>query len=322
MAEHVKTTTESIMSAGANNTPSQSRIYGYCVILVLIWASAFTLVGVAVPHITPIWLVTYRLIIGGAALTFYLKITGQSFPPLTDSRWLWYTGLGITGILLPLWLMSKGQLTIDSGLTAIFVGVMPLITIILAHFFTDERLTWPKFIGFAIGFSGIVLLFLPDDFSLNLAENWKAQLLIVAAATSFAVTTVAAKRAPPTPALTGSAMMFIGVAPFAIIAAFMSGVPSAAPASIAIVATLILALFSTAFVNVLYLHVIDLSGPSLLAKVNYFIPPVSIFLGITLLNEPFKWRMIIAFIIIVTGLIIARQGDKKQGDKKQANVTA
>lgn len=285
-------------------------IYGYCVALVLIWASAFTLVAVAVKHISPIWLVTYRLIISAIALSLYLKIKGHSFPPLTDKRWFWYSGLGVTGMLLPFWLMSKGQQTIDSGLASIFVGVMPLMTIILAHFFTEERMTWPKFIGFAIGFSGIVILFLPPDFSLSLVADWKAQSLIVIAATSFAVTTVTAKRAPPTPSLIGAAMMMAGTVPIALIAAIMTGLPTSVPAPIALIATFILALFATALVNILYLHVIELSGPSLLAKVNYFIPPVSVALGVIFLGEPFNLRMAAAFAIIVSGVIIAARGHK------------
>jgi len=299
----------------ASKATSQSRIYGYCIVLILIWASAFTLVGVAVQHITPIWLVTYRLIISAVALIIYIKFKQQNFPPLTDTRWLWYSGLGVTGMLLPFWLMSEAQQTIDSGLASIFVGVMPLITIILAHFFTQERLTWPKFIGFAIGFSGIIILFLPPDFSLSLAADWKAQSLVVLAAISFAVTTVAAKRAPKTPSIIGGAMMMIGTIPIALVAASLTDLPSAAPAPIAIAATFILALLATALVNILYLHVIELSGPSLLAKINYFIPPVSVGLGIIFLGEPFNMRMVAAFGIIVSGVIIATRGHKARAIK-------
>lgn len=267
------------------------------------------MVGVAVDHITPIWLVTYRLVLAALILIAYIKLTRQSFPPLHDKRWLWYLALGITGIVFPLWLMSVGQLSIDSGLTAIFVGAMPLMTIILAHFFTSEKLTWPKFMGFAIGFCGIILLFLPDDFSLALVSEWRAQVLILIAAASFATTTVAAKRAPATPPIIGGAMMLICAAPIAIIAALFSGLPSAPPAAIAISATFGLAIFSTALANILYLRVIELTGPSLLAKINYFVPPVSVCLGIQLLGEPFKWRMIAAFGIIVIGMIIAGAGE-------------
>ena len=305
MAGHVRREAESSMTPAHN--VSQARIYGYCAILVVIWASAFTLVGVAVPHIAPIWLVTFRIMLGACALTVYIKLIGERFPPITDSRWIWYTVLGFTGMLLPFTLAAQGQLSVDSGLAAILVGVMPLITIVLAHFFTEERLTPTKFIGFGIGFFGIVILFLPDNFSLTLIANWKAQLLILAAASSYAITTVAAKRAPKTPSIIGGAMMLVGIAPVTLIIALMSGIPAHTPPPIAIGAAIGLALFSTALANILYLRVIELSGPSLLAKVNYFIAPVSIVLGIIFLNEEFSWRMVTAFSIILIGMIIARR---------------
>ncbi|MEP1230808.1 MAG: EamA family transporter [Litorimonas sp.] len=300
------------------DTVSQLRLYTYCVILVVIWGSAFTLIGVAVVHITPLWMVTYRLIIGALFLALYIKIIGQKLPALRDIRWVWYTGLGFTGMLFPFTLVATGQLSIDSGLSAILVGVMPLITIILAHFFANERLTWAKFIGFGIGFLGITLLFLPDDLSFSLIKDWKAQLMVLGAAASYAITTVAAKRAPSTPSLHGGAMMLIGVVPLAIIAALFTGPPNLSAPPAAIGAVIALAVLSTALTNILYLHVIELTGPSLLAKLNYFVPPISILLGIIFLNEPFRARTILAFAIIVAGMIITRLGDKRRERKTLA----
>ena len=109
--------------------------------------------------------------------------------------------------------------------------------------------------------------------------------------------------------------MLVGVAPFAIIAALISGLPAIAPPPVAIGAVIALALFSTALSNILFLHVVDLAGPSLMAKANYFVAPVSVFFGIRFLDETFNWRMVIAFAIILTGMIIARQSDKSMGEK-------
>jgi len=54
-----------------------------------------------------------------------------------------------------------------------------------------------------------------------------------------------------------------------------------------------LGLGSTAFATIIYLYIIEQTGPSTLAKINYFVPLASVVLGISFLNEPFTWRMVV-----------------------------
>lgn len=290
---------------------STLRLFLSAAALVLIWGSAFTMVGVGVRYISPIWLVAARLVFGAAIVTLYAYARGFRFPPLSDPRWRWYFGLGVSGTVLPFFLLSVGQQTVDSGITAIIVGSMPLITILLAHFFADERLTIIKFIGFTIGFMGILVLFLPDEFSLSLVSDWKAQVLILLAACSYAVTTVCAKRAPKTPASIGAAMMLMCGAIPALFFALLSGVPSEMPPMIAILMVIGLGLGSSGLANILYLYVIDETGPTVLARINYFTPVASVFFGVTLLSEPFTWKVVAALVIVIFGVMISRMGQKK-----------
>jgi len=174
-------------------------LIGLACILSLVWGSAFTMTKVAVRDIDPIWLVAMRCSIGSILLVSWMFYRGRRFPKLTDKRWLWYCLLGFVGMVLPFWLFSTGQQVIDSGLAAILAGTMPLITIVLAHFFVaGEPLSTRKALGFFIGFIGIITLFLPEDFSLALVADWQSQALMIAAAFCYAATTIIAKRAPET----------------------------------------------------------------------------------------------------------------------------
>lgn len=282
------------------------------VTLVLIWGSAYTMVGVGVRSIEPIWLVAYRLIIGSVLVTAYaLLIKKRRFPPLSDPRWRWYFMLGVTGSALPFFLLSKGQVSIDSGVASIIVGAMPLMTVFLAHFFAGEHLTKQKLLGFAIGFLGIVVLFLPDDLGLSLISDWKAQLLIIGGAFCYAFTTVFAKRAPKTPASLGAAMMLICAAIVGVSAAVISGVPDSPPPAIGLLMAIGLGIGSTALATILYLYVIEKTGPTMLARINYFTPLASVFFGVLLLSEPLSWRIALSFAVIVLGVMISRRGPKR-----------
>lgn len=277
-----------------------------CAALILIWGSAFNFVGVAVDHISPFWLTAWRLVVGATVLSLYALITGHRFPPLRDPRWVWYSVLGMTGAVIPFLLMAKGQLTVDSGLTAVIVGAMPLITIVLAHFFTDEKLTPFKVLGFFIGFLGVAVLFMPDQFGLGLTGDWKAQLIILCAACCYAGTTVAAKRAPETSAPIGSAIMMIAASIAGVTAALIADPGGQVPNATALTMILLLGLGSTSVGTILYLIFIDRVGPSAMARLNYFPPVLSVIFGVWFLSEPFTWKLIVAFIVIIIGVMVSR----------------
>lgn len=268
------------------------------------------MVGAAVRTLSPDWLVAYRMIIGAAVVYLCSRILGHRLPPLKDPRWIWYFFLAITGASLPFVLLAHGQQTVDSGLTAIIAGTMPLIVIILAHFFTSEKLTAWKFIGFATGFFGIVVLFLPKDLSFTLIADWKAQSLILLAAFFYASTTIIASRAPATPSPIAAAMMLsIGAVMSTIWAASVSG-PPPMPEMTALLCVIGLGLGSTGLATMTYLWLIDEVGPSVVARINYFVPVCSVFLGVTLMEEILDWRIFVAFFVILIGVILSRLGNQ------------
>lgn len=275
-------------------------------LMVIVWGSAFTLVSIGVKYISPLWLVTYRLIIGAIIVIIYVKFKGLNLPNIRDKRWIWYFAMGLIGMVIPFFLLSTGQVIIDSGLTAIMVGTMPLMTVILAHFFTNEKLSITKIIGFIFGFIGIVILFLPSDFSIEITENWFSQLIIIIAAFCYAVTTIIAKRAPDTPATIGACMMLICAATACLFVALLTGLPSSIPPLLGILTAFGLGVGSTAFASILLLYIIDQTGPSTIAKINYFVPLASVIFGVIILDEILSMRIFIAFVIILIGMFISQ----------------
>lgn len=284
-------------------------LFGIALFLVIVWGSAFTMIGVAVRTISPDWLVAFRMTIGAALVFAYCKSRGYGLPPLNDKRWFWYCSLGLTGASLPFVLIAIGQKTVDSGLTAIIVGAMPLITIILAHFFTEEKLTRWKLLGFSLGFAGIVILFLPKELSLELVQDWKAQLLILTGSFFYAVTAITASRAPETHSAVGAAMMLMmGALLSTAWALSQSGVPTL-PTGAALFCVLALGVGSTGISTVVFLWVIDVAGPSVMARINYFVPVCSVIFGVWLLGEVLDWRIFVSLFVIVFGVIISKIGN-------------
>ncbi|MEM9600392.1 MAG: DMT family transporter [Pseudomonadota bacterium] len=290
----------------SSNSLSRPALLALSASLILIWGSAFNFVGVAVDHISPFWLTGWRLLVAALFLTLYALVTGARFPGIGDPRWLWYGALGLSGAVIPFLLMAKGQQTVDSGLTAVIVGAMPLITIVLAHFFTQEKLTLFKMLGFFIGFLGVAVLFLPDDVALGLTGDWQAQLIILGAAFCYAATTVAAKRAPMTEPAIGAAIMMIAASIAGIAAAMIADPQGYVPNQTALIMILLLGFGSTGVATILYLVFIERVGPSAMARLNYFPPVASVIFGVWFLREPFTWKIALAFTIIILGVMISR----------------
>ncbi len=299
-----------------NNKHTQSKLtlYIYVALIVLIWSTGYTLMYYAVYQggFPAEWVPAARTTMPAIAITLYVYMLGHKLPPLNDIRWLWYGLMGFFGMTAPFYLLAKGnELGVESGMSSILInGVTPLITIILAHFFVkSEPLGWRKALGFIIGFIGVVFLFLPENISIELVSNWSAQGVVLLVALSFALGAIVAKRAPETPASVGASIMLLTAAVVAFALAIPAGIPKEGFSSGVLIALFALTIFSTGLSDILYLKVIKLSGPSMIAKVNFIVPVFALIFGIIFLDEDFSWRSVAAMMIIITGLLIARVGE-------------
>ena len=286
-------------------------------VTLLLWGTEYTLVGtIDAAIISEAWQVAIRMIFAAILMVAFVYLRGNKLPGLTNKSWLFFGTMGFIGMTIPFYLIARGyNAGVDSGLISILIGVTPLFTVILAHFFVkSEPLTKLKSLGFIIGFLGVCVLFLPAELSWSLVDNWQAQALIILAAFGYATTSILGKRAPERPASVGAAMMLIGGAVSALLCAYMLAgpeMPTTIPPAKIIGALAALTIGATFFGNLLYLRLLQISGPSLIAKINYIVPVIAIISGMVFLHESLHSRYIIALVIILTGLAIARLGEAK-----------
>ena len=297
---------------------SKSYLYLFLVPLtLLLWGTEYTLVGKITEHMAEAWQVAIRMVAAAVLMSAFVFIKGNKLPPLSDKSWLWYGTMGFVGMTIPFYLIARGYSEgVDSGLISILIGVTPLFTVVLAHFFVkSEPLTPLKAIGFLIGFAGVVYLFLPEQLGWRLVANWQAQAMIIIAAFGYAMTSILGKRAPEQPASVGAALMLIGGAVSAVIGAYMFArpeMPTALPHIHVMAALAMLTLGATFLGNLLYLRLLQVSGPSLIAKINYLVPIVALVAGKVFLGEEFKNKYFIALGIIFIGLAIAQRGETSE----------
>ena len=129
--------------------------------LVFLWGTSFMFISISVDTVDPYSIVFYRVLLGALVLILAVYVKGESLP-LSLTAWLAFFLMGIVGNLLPFFLISWGQQSVNSGVAGMIMAIMPLMTMLLAHYFVvGETLNRYKIIGFTLGITGITILLGP-----------------------------------------------------------------------------------------------------------------------------------------------------------------
>jgi len=278
--------------------------------LVIMFGSAFLFTKISVQEYPPTIVAAGRITIAALVLIVLAIIRRESFS-FVKQYWLLLVSLAFFGSCLPFFLISWGQLTVDSGIAGILMAIMPLTTIVLAHFFVSgETLTTNRVIGFVLGFVGILILFGADAWAKldSDATRLIAMLAILLGAVSYAVNTIIAKRLPDESFVALSAAV-LTIASIMMLPAVLlvDSDWQLSTMSLEFGSLVILGIFPTAFATIIYFAVIARVGPSFLSQINYLIPVWAVIIGVLFLNERIGMNAIIALIIILAGIAIAQR---------------
>ena len=275
---------------------------GALLALVLFWSLAFVMLKISVATVPPASAAFIRIVIAATLLWAIMRLMGERLPEKPE-HWQYLSILGIIANVLPFTLVLYGMKHIESGVGAILMGIMPVITVVLAHFFSDhtERLTVRKSIGVGIGFTAILLLLGPSTLT-RLGEQTLAELAVVCGAICFAVAAVITRRAPELPIASLSAGIMFASALFSLPVALILDWPlNFTPDIPALLALVWLGVFPTGLATLLYFFVVLKSGTGLLAMSNYLVPIAGVIWGAILLGERPNWQSFLALAMVVLG---------------------
>jgi drug/metabolite transporter (DMT)-like permease len=282
--------------------------------LVAMWGTAFMMIGVAVRGFAPATLVAVRLTIAAVLLTGVALLLGQRFPA-GRRFWLFSLAIALVGNCAPFWLISFGQQRIDSGLAGILMGIMPLVTMMLAHFFVrGERLNATKASGFVLGFVGLVALMGPQALRGLRGEGTELihQLAVLGGAVCYAINTIVARHRPPAePLIAAAGVMVIGSLVMLPVGAPGAAGQFAASSAAALVAVIGLGVVATAAGTVVFLQLITVAGPSFASFINYLIPVWALVVGMLVLGEEPKPSALLALVLILCGIGLGEVGNRR-----------
>lgn len=290
-------------------------------VLAVLWSSSFALIKVAVDTVPPATVAAGRLALAALLLAAIMRVRDLRYP---DCPWIWmkFALVGLFGNALPFALIGWGEVTIDSGLAAILMAVMPLTTLLLAHMFTsDEKMTATRIVGVGLGLVGVLILIGPATLE-GLGDQAMRQTAVAAGAVCYAISTVVAKKLPPMPHSVSASGTMIAAAAWAIPASVLVDWPLAeVPSFESAISVVLLGLFPTAFAVLIFFALLQRTGATFIALNNYLVPSLGVVWGILFLGEDPSLRAFLALCVILAGIAVTRIGMRQPGLAFPAQLT-
>lgn len=276
--------------------------------LAAMWGGSFMLIKLAIEEVPPASIALIRLVLASLILFVVARAYGEKVTIRFNAMAFIFLA-GLFGNAIPFTLIAWGEETVDASLASVLMGIMPIATLILAHFLTsDERLTMRKLLGVFIGFAGLVVLVGPAVL-FRLGEDGIRQLAILGAALSYAVNAVLTKRLLGLPHRAAAAWVLFAGALVMTPVTFVADYPLAAmPGPLAIMAVALLGIFSTAIATLVMFEVLHRQGAGFFGQVNFLVPISGIIWAALVLGERPELAAYLALVFILTGIWIARGG--------------
>lgn len=271
----------------------------------IIWSASFLWIKIALNEIGPTTLVAWRVLFGllfaGGAVIVQRKAWPRDW-----AAWSPFIVLGMTSVAIPFFLITWGELSIDSAVAAILNATVPLFTLVIAHLFLqDDKMTVQRVIGLFVGFSGVVVL-LSKDMTTGAHSSTLGQGAVILASIFYAVSSVYARRK------TGSAPGLVrGAAPLVSATLVMWLVAPALESPFKIpqlpvtwIAILWLGVLGSGLALILWYYLLHEIGPTRSTMVTYIFPLVGVILGVIFLDELLSWQLVVGALLIISSIIV------------------
>ena len=274
--------------------------------LATIWGGSFTLIAFTLDDFPPATMSMIRLFLGAAILGVIAIFLGERLA-ITSRTFVLLMLVGLFGNAIPFTLIAWGQQVVDAGLASILMGIMPIATLVLAHFFTDdEPLTRWKLMGVCVGLVGLIILVGPAVLG-RLGDDGIRQIAILGAAISYGINAIITKSLLGLPRMAaGAGLVLAGALWLVPIAFVLEDFTAISPSAPSVWAIVLLAIFPTALAALLMFKIIDRQGAGFFGQINLFVPLAGVVWAYMFLNEALEPRAAFALLIILSGVAVSR----------------
>jgi drug/metabolite transporter (DMT)-like permease len=306
LARGVANVTDISSAIGETREDMRSRF----VALTLIWGASFLFIKVGVEALAPLQVAFARMLFGVLTLVV-IAVARREKLPREPRLWGHFFVTAALANAIPFTLFAYAEQHVTSALASIGNATVPLFTLLFALFvLPDERPTWRRGLGLGIGFVGVMVV-LGAWRGLAAGPDLGGMLLILVASACYGLSAVYMRRYLSSSGYSSLALsvgqLLAGLVELAIVLPFATRMPAHLPLRV-LGAVFALGAFGTGIAYVFSYGLIKIAGATVASTVTYFIPIVSIAIGVVGLGEQLAWNAPVGALIIVGGALLSRSG--------------
>jgi drug/metabolite transporter (DMT)-like permease len=297
--------------------PRHGLVWLALLILYTVWGSTYLGIAIAVDTIPPFLMAASRFFLAGVVLLgCSILREGRSFAWPTRRQW---RDTAIVSTLLlggGMGLVAFGEQSVPSGITALFVAMMPVWVAVFGRILLGERLPRIAVLGIVVGFAGVAILAGPSIVGDDGALEPLGLLAVVASPMSWAAGSLFASHRATLPArplvATGAQMLAGGVVLLAMgtVAGEFGSLRVEAISTDSLAALVYLTVIGSLLGFTAFGWLIRVAPLPLVTTYAYVNPVVAVVLGALILQEPIGPREALAggVIVFAVALIVTARG--------------
>ena len=283
-------------------------------LITLIWSSTWIVIKDQLGAVPPVWSVTYRFVISGAAMLIIAALMGQGIR-LGRGGWVLAVLLGTMQFVVNYNFVYAAELYITSGLAAVVFALLVIPNSVLAWLFFGQRVSGRFVAGSAIAMAGVALLFVQEVRAAGTSTGDVLKGLgfvlvaVLAASGSNVMQLMPAVRGRPIAPMLGWAMIY-GALLDGSFAWMFVGPPVLETRVGYWLGLLYLGLVASSLAFWLYYEIIRKVGPARAAYSSVLIPIIAMLISTVAENYVWSPLALAGAVLGVVGLIVALQAGR------------
>jgi len=268
------------------------------VTLCIFWGIPYFFIKLALHDLSPAFVAWSRVTLGAAALLPVAWHRGVLGTVLKHK--VAVIVFAVSELVIPFWMIPMGERWISSSLAGILVATCPLVIVIIAPLFgVREVMNARRWLGFTVGFVGVIVL-LGLDTNVH-GGQWLGIACLIAAIIGYAVGPLVVQKYLRGVDELGSLAASLVVASLVLLPAAMLSRPVDMPSALSIASIVVLGLICTAIALLLYFYLIHEAGAARSSVVAYVSPAIAAILGVAVLHEQMGVGTVIGLALILLG---------------------